>query len=496
MLRNAVAAALLSACGMCGALAASSSLSAIVIHDRTALRAEPRDAAQLNTLLWRGEALEVRGERKDYLQVYDYRRERGGYVRASEVHRTRAVPEEAPTLLALVRFMRDTLGAEALGIGLAAAYFEAALPETLNRDPGNEALDALGTMADRLAHRASSGTVRGKAVQQSLSAHLEVARGYGVRLASYERDGRMYICYDGDAFRRVLAMPSNAEQRARAALGLTRDECVDPNLSSFARRQVDEWRADVLDRVDASALPLYLRNRVLIRRAAVWSGLAFQRTRLREPEAAAAAAQRALSEMAGIERSEIAESDAAAYNDAAMRVSASRWAAVPTVAPKFRTKRVFTEAGPQPGETCIALMDEKADPPLLLARRCTFGLAWIASARLNRTGNVLALAVQQTDAWRELWIFRKERDGWAVSVLPPAESSPELGYVEFAGWAPDSRHLLVAREARSEGRYRRSFELIRIDTLVTQRRAGNPALLTAFQRWQDPAWKRDTLSIR
>ncbi|MGQ0749025.1 MAG: hypothetical protein ACT4PS_00675 [Betaproteobacteria bacterium] len=481
---------------MCGALAASSSISAIVIHDRTALRAEPREAAQLNTQLWRGEALEVRGERKDYLQVYDYKRERGGYVRASEVHRTRVAPEEAPTLLALVRFLRDTIGAEALGIGLAAAYFEAALPETLNRDPGIEALDALGTMADRLAHRSTSGTMRDKAVQQSLSAHLEVARSHGVKFSSHDREGRMYICYDGDAFRRVLAMPSSPEQRARAALGLTRDECVDPNLNPLARRQVDEWRAEVLDRADASELPAYLRNRVLIRRAAVWSGLAYQRTRLGEPEAAAAAAKRALSEIAGIDRNEIAESDAAAYNDAAMRVSASRWAAVPAVAPRFRTKKLVTEAGRQPGETCIALMDEKADTPRILARRCTFGLVWIASAKLNRAGSVLALAVQQTDTWRELWMFRKDGDDWAVSVLPPSDSSPELGYVEFAGWAPDSRHLLVAREARSEGRYRRSFELVRIDTLVTQRRAGDPALLTAFQRWQDPGWRRDTLSIR
>ena len=109
---------------------------------------------------------------------------------------------------------------------------------------------------------------------------------------------------------------------------------------------------------------------------------------------------------------------------------------------------------------------------------------------------MLALAVQQTDAWRELWIFRKDGGDWTVSVLPPADSSPELGYAEFAGWTPDSRHLLVAREARSEGRYRRSFELIRIDTLVTQRRAGDPTLLAAFQRWQDPAWKRNTVAVR
>jgi hypothetical protein len=28
------------------------------------------------------------------------------------------------------------------------------------------------------------------------------------------------------------------------------------------------------------------------------------------------------------------------------------------------------------------------------------------------------------------------------------------------------------------------------------RQAGDPTLLGAFQRWQDPAWKRQTLSLR
>jgi hypothetical protein len=122
---------------------------------------------------------------------------------------------------------------------------------------------------------------------------------------------------------------------------------------------------------------------------------------------------------------------------------------------------------------------------------------WANSATLNREGNALALAVQQTDTWRELWIFRKSNsDGWTIGVLPPATTTPDVGYAEFAGWVPGGKEMLVAREASGDGKYKRNFELLRLDTLTPLRQAGDPTLLGAFQRWQDPAWKRDTLSLR
>ena len=68
-------------------LAAAATL-AIVAQDQTALRAAPRDSAQQQTVLTQGDTLEVRGEKQDFLQVYDHRRERAGYVRASQVRRT------------------------------------------------------------------------------------------------------------------------------------------------------------------------------------------------------------------------------------------------------------------------------------------------------------------------------------------------------------------------------------------------------------------------
>jgi hypothetical protein len=464
---------------------------AIVTRDRTSLRAAPRVSAQQQALLWQGEVLEIRGERLDYLHVYDYKRERAGFVHASHVRRLRLTAEEAPDLLAVVRFLRDTPGAEAMGIGLAAAYIQAATPEMLRGEPGIDALDAFGTFADRLARRASSGMAQSKTVEATLSAHLDVASRYGVNFVNHERAGRMHICYDGDAFRRLLGMPSTPEQRARAALALTRHECVPPDLGPLARNGLDEWRADMLDRVDTSALPGYLMNRVQMRRASVWASLAYQRARM--GESGDAAAIRAITELAGINKSELAEGDLAAYNEAAMRVNASRWAAVPP-APAAQTKRVriVTAAG-EPGETCVSLVD--AEKPL--ATRCTYGIVWANSATVNREGTALALAVQPMDTWREMWLFRREADGWwTVSVLPPATTMPDIGYAEFAGLVPGGRQMLIARESRGEGKYRRNFEIVRLDTLAVARQAGDPDVLGAFQRWQDPSWKEQTLSIR
>src|SRR6185295_797509 len=95
-----------------------------------------------------------------------------------------------------------------------------------------------------------------------------------------------------------------------------------------------------------------------------------------------------------------------------------------------------------------------------LAKRCTYGLVWASSITLNREGTALAVAVQPTDAWREMWVFHKTAGGWTVRVLPPAATQPGVGYAEFAGWVPGGGQVLVAREAAGDGRYRRNFELV------------------------------------
>ncbi|GJJ05706.1 hypothetical protein RugamoR64_62440 [Duganella rhizosphaerae] len=470
---------------------AAAAVLAIVTQDQAALRAAPKDSAQQQAVLWQGDSLEIRGEKQDFLQVYDYRRERGGYIRTSQVRRVSLAPADAPELLSVVRFLRDTPGAESLGISYAAAYLKAAPASAITAEP----FDALGTMAERLARRASSK--QSKQGDITIAAHLEAVAHYGVGIRSFEREGRMQLCYDGEAFRRVLAMLSEPRQRATAVLGLTRQECVDPTLRPGARVALDDWRAEILDRVDMKDLPPHVRNRVHMRRASVWSSVAFARAR--KGEQASPSAQRALDELGMVEPAELTEDDAAAFAEAGVRAGSVRWAAegvaLLSPAPQGGGLRVLATAG-QPGETCVTLVDAKHDQQHALARRCSYGVVWSASARVNTPGTALSLAVQPMDGWREMWVFHQTSEGWLVDVLPPAAADPDIGYAEFAGWVPGSPNMLVVREARVEGKFKRSFELVEINTLATLKTADKPSSLSMFYRWQDPAWKRQTVSLR
>jgi hypothetical protein len=118
---------------------------------------------------------------------------------------------------------------------------------------------------------------------------------------------------------------------------------------------------------------------------------------------------------------------------------------------------------------------------------------------VNPNGQTVALAVQPLAGWRELWLLRRSADGWTADVLPPAAGTPtngDMGYVELAGWVPGGERMLIARETRVEGRIKRSFEVLKLDTLVTEKQASTPSLLVLFGKWQDAAWKRQSVSLR
>lgn len=466
---------------------------AIVVRDHTSLRAEPRSGATEMTALWQGDVVEVRGERAEYLKVYDYRRERGGYLRSEAVRPLGLTEADAPELLAVLRFLRQSPGSEALGISYAAAYLKAVPSRALTAEP----FDAIGRMAERLADAASgntsTGAVRAADNLTGAAPHIEVIQQFGIRMRSFERNGRMQVCYDGEMFRRVLSTTrATSEERAHAALGLTRPDCIDPTLGPVARTSLDDDRRELLDRIEERELGAVTRSRLHVRRAGVWASVAFEQAR--RGEASASAAQRALAELLAVHASDLGDDRRDEYVDAVVRVGTVRWAAVPPM-PQVGPLTLTTTPG-EPGQTCIALQEIRAQrASKLLARRCTYGIVWMASAQAISQGSALVLAVQPMESWRELWVFHQTAGTWTIDVLSPGADDPEEGYVEFAGFAPGTRRLLIAREVKDHGRFRRRFEELRLDDLALVRQASTPELLRDFGRWQDVAWRRDTLAL-
>lgn len=467
----------------------------LIAQDNVALRNAPRDGAPQQAQLWQGELVELRGERLNFVQVWDTRRERGGFVRATQVRRLSFSPDQADALLAVLRFVKDAPGSEGLTFGYGAAWLKAASAEQISGATGALVLEAIGSAADRLASRASS-TGLSKSAQEATTAQLDAAQRYGIRFESVEQAGKMRVCYDGDLFARLLAMPSaSAEHKAHAALALARSDCDDPQMAvknPLEQAKQEEWRAAVLDRADARNLPVYLLNRLQMRRASVWSAVAFDRARQGLPTSQAAAL-RALDALGAVNKSELPEEDVALHNEAVMRVNASRWAAVPSAQVASGSNlSIRVEASSNPGESCVQLMNAQQ----MLTKRCTYGIVWPASWSVNREGNAAGLAVQTLASWREMWVFRKQAGQWTIDVLPPAATMPEVGYAELAGWVQGGEYMLLAREARGEGKYKLSYEVMELATLSTKRQASDASILGAFQRWQQPEWKQLSVSVR
>ncbi len=456
---------------------------AIVVQDHAALRAAPRSSAAELTRLWQGDVLEVRGEHAGYLKVYDHRRERGGYLREDAARPVELAEAAAPELLAVLRFLRESPGSEALGISYGAAYLKAVAPRAITAEP----FDAIAQMAERLADQASGSNDH----LADFAPHLEVVEQFGVRMRNFEHNGRMRVCYDGELFHRVLTLPgAHPEERAHAALGLTRPDCIDPELGPVPRISVDTERSQLLDQVKDSGLNAMTRSRLHARRAGVWASLAFDQDRRREP--AGAAAERALAELLAVHADDLGDDRRLEYVDAVLRVSAIRWAgALPAPQPGPLT---LSAAPGDPGQTCVALEDARR-PRAAIIRRCTYGMVRMASIQAILQGPAVVLAVQPLESWRELWIFHERAGSWTIDVLSPGLDSPEEGYVDFAGYAPGTRRLLIAREVKDHGRFRRSFEELRLDDLALVRQASSPDLLRDFGRWQDIAWRRDTLAL-
>jgi hypothetical protein len=458
---------------------------AIVVRDHTPIRAAPSSSAAELTALSQGDVLEIRGERAGYLKVYNYRRERGGYLRGDVVRPLGVTEADAPQLLAVLRFLRDSAGSESLGISYGAAYLKAIPARALTAEP----FDAIARMAERLADAASGNGAR----LPEVAAHLEVVEQFGIRMRSFERSGRIQLCYDGELFRRVLAQAgASSDERAHAVLALTRPECIDPDLGPALRANLDNERGALLDQVIERDLSAMMRSRLHARRAGVWASISYEQAR--RGESPGAAAERALSELLAVNPSELGDDRRVEYDDAVLRVGAIRWAN-PRSMPQTGSLQLSAGPGEQ-GQTCVALAETQPGRTMPLLRRCTYGIVWMASAQPILKGPALVLAVQPLESWRELWLFHVKAGSWTIDVLSPGADDPQEGYVEFAGFAPGSRRLLIAREVKDHGRFRRRFEELRLDDLALVRQASSPELLRDFGWWQDVAWRRDTLALR
>jgi hypothetical protein len=193
-------------------------VAAVIAGDHTVLRASPSRTAAQQAVLWRGDWLEVRGEQRGWLKVYDHRHERPGWVARPAARVVELDDKAAPALRAVVEFLRDTWGSESLGIAYAGLYMKVAPAGGIDAP----LLVSLGTMADRLARRASTEAADSHAAQQ-----LEVAQSWGIGFGTVERADGVRTCYDGAAFRQALALSPGKLELATAVLGLT-DPACDP----------------------------------------------------------------------------------------------------------------------------------------------------------------------------------------------------------------------------------------------------------------------------
>ena len=478
---------------------APSANTGLVLRDQTSLRSAPSDSSQVHAVLSAGDLMEVRGARLDYLQVYDHKRERAGFVRASSIKRLSMSTDEAPELATVVQFLHNHVGSESLGIAYAAAFLKVASPNQRNSKTGIDVLDALGSMADRLAQRASTATAQTKGPDTNIAAHLDVVQRYGVGFNTFERDGRIQVCYDADASRQVLVMPASNEQKVRAVLAITLAQCTNPNQRLLEIMAQEKRHVDLLDALNLTEVPDYLRNRVYLRKAAAASTLVFKQAQNIQPQAVQVTGLGAINTLALVNKAELSDSDQASNHDAGIRVGAIRWAGVDVQAQSLKGGLDLSTAQGQPGETCVTLSRAKQSTVSSLVKKCTYGVIWMQSASVNSAATVLTLAVQPLAGWRELWVFRQVGDAWAIDVLPPSRQNPnfsaqDIGYIEFAGFTPDG--LLVASESRVQGRYKRSFEVLSLADYSVKKQASDPSLLSAFQKWQNVVWKKTTISLR
>ena len=111
-------------------------------------------------------------------------------------------------------------------------------------------------------------------------------------------------------------------------------------------------------------------------------------------------------------------------------------------------------------------------------------------------GPALVLAVQPLESWRELWVISRNGGKLDDRCAPAWAGQSGGGLRRFCGLRAGNAGGCSSRgKSRRARRFRRSFEELRLDDLALVRQASSPELLRDFGRWQDVAWRKDTLAL-
>ena len=219
----------------------------------------------------------------------------------------------APELLAVLRFLRDSPGSESLGISYGAAYLKAAPPRAGRRSLRCHCANGRAPCRSGLGQPRPSRDRSSPGRRGSSSAFACAISNATVGCES----ATTVNC--SIAFSRS---PARAEERAHAVLGLTRPDCIDPDMGPMPRAALDDERAELLEQVSDGDLNAMMRSRLHARRAGVWA-LAYDRAPRRPRRRPA---ERALAELLAVHLDDLGDDRRAEYVDAVLRVSAIRWA--------------------------------------------------------------------------------------------------------------------------------------------------------------------------
>src|SRR5258708_36171160 len=118
-------------------------------------------------------------------------------------------------------------------------------------------------------------------------------------------------------------------------------------------------------------------------------------------------------------------------------------------------------------------------------------LKFVQQALIEPLGRLVGATAAAVRALFAIAVRRRRRLVIA-GLLSPGADDPEEGYVEFAGFAPGSKRLLIAREVKDRGRFRRRFEELRLDDLALVHQASRPEILRDFGWLQEVATRPRT----